>query len=267
MKPQPPYGVGIDFWCELCENGLLSATLFFVQAKGTQHFDDKWGRSFDRETIQFWLSRPFPVYIIVYDDVSKECYWMSIEEQRNKIIERMSSKDAKTVYLTVDRTRILRLDQNAEFVQRIKDDSQSMNFRFNLVRGTPDFSGEGYVREIRIAELPPILLTNIRERIRINMNYLIHNHLFRRDIANAYTLCELLARFDRSHYDHFVLFGRICGLLGKKEEACSSYNEAIEICKRDKNWDKLKKPADPSINDIIARIETEMKSLGCESVK
>jgi hypothetical protein len=262
MKPEPEHDVGIDFFCELSENGSPSSKFFLVQAKGTQHFDNRWGRSFDKETIYFWLSQLFPVYIIVFDDGDKNCYWMSIEEQRGSLMERMRSSDTKTVYITIDRTKILRLDKNIEFVHKIKEDLESLNFRLNLVRGTPQFIGEGYVRAIPVIYLPENLITNIRERIRISMNYLIHNYLLRRNVANAYTLCEFLTRFDRGHYDHFVLFGKICRLLGKQEEACSSYSQAIEICKGDKNWNKLKKPTDPSIEDMIASIENEMRSSG-----
>jgi hypothetical protein len=266
MKPEPEHDVGIDFYCELIEDGSPSLKFFLIQAKGTQHFDNKWGRSFDRRTIHFWLSQPFPLYVIVYDDIDKNCYWMSVEEQRDKIIKRMQSDNTKTIYLTVDRTKILRQDKNVEFVQKIKEDSDSLNFRLDLVRGTPQFIGEGYVRAIPVIYLPENLITNIRERIRISMNYLIRNYLLRKDTSNAYSLCEFLTRFDRGHYDHFVLFGNICKLLGKQKEACSSYRQAIEICKRDKNWNILKKSTDPSIEDIIAYIENEMRKLGCDSL-
>ena len=87
------------------------------------------------------------------------------------------------------------------------------------------------------------------------------------EIATAYTLCQFLAEFDRSHYDHFVLFGNICRSLGKTEEACLSCEQAIEICQRDKNWNKLKKSSDPSIEDIVASIENEIRELDEEKTK
>jgi len=264
MRPEPEHDIGIDFYCELIEDGSPSLKFFLVQAKGTQHFDNKWGRSFDKRTIHFWLNQPFPLYIIVYDDTEKNCYWMSVEEQRNKILERMRSGNTKTIRLTVDRTRILGQDKNVAFVQKIKEDLDSLNFRLDLVRGTPQFIGKGYVRAIPVIYLPKNLITSIRERIRISMNYLIHNYLLRKDTSNAYSLCEFLTRFDRGHYDHFVLFGNICKLLGKQKEACSSYRQAIEICKGDKNWNRLKKSTDPSIEDIISSIENEMRKLNCE---
>lgn len=179
-------------------------------------------------------------------------YWKKI--QRN---------DAKTVYIRVDRTKLLKQDKNDEFVQKIKEDLESLNFRLNLVQGTPQFVGEGYVKGIPAVYLPENLIANIRERIRISMNYLIRNYLLRKDITNAYTLCEFLTKFDHGHYDHFALFGNICKSLGKRKEACWSYKQAIEICKGDKIWNKRKRPTDPSIEYIIASIENEMRSLGC----
>jgi tetratricopeptide (TPR) repeat protein len=263
---KPTFDVGIDFFCEMIEEGSPSLKFFLVQAKGTQHFDEKWGRSFEKEIIDFWLKQPFPVYIIVYDEANKNCYWMSIEEHRENLMEKMKANDKRTVYLTIDRTNTLGAGKNDEFVKRIKEDSVSISFRLNLIQGTPQFLGEGYVRGIPIIYLPDGLIANIRERIRISLNYLINNYLLKNDIPNAYNLCEFLTKFDRSHYDHFVMFGNICRTLGKTEEACSSYEQAIEICQRDKNWNKLKKPSDPSIEDIIASIRKEMKNLECESL-
>jgi hypothetical protein len=37
--------------------------------------------------------------------------------------------------------------------------------------------------------------------------------------------------------------------------------EAIRICKEDKNWNRLKKPSQPSIEEIIAFIEKEIANL------
>lgn len=263
---KPTFDVGIDFWCELIEDGYPSHKFFLVQAKGTQHFDEKWGRSFDKDVIFSWLRQPFPLYIIVYDDVSKDCYWMSIEENRKNLIERIQNDETKTVHLAIDRKRILRADKSDEFVNRIKADLDSISFRQNLIRGVPYFIGEGYVRTIPIIYLPDELIANIRERIRMSINYIVYNYLFRSDLTNAYLLCEFLTEFDKGHYDHFVLLGNICKSLGKTKEACSSFRQAIEICQKDENWNKLKKPSDPSIEDIISSIKEEMSNLGCETL-
>jgi len=265
LKTLPEHDEGIDFYCVLGGDGSLSSRLFLVQAKATEYFDISWGRSFDKETVQFWLSQLCPVYVIVYDEVGKNCYWISIEEKRDVLAEMLESLEKKTVYLTVDKTRVLGLDRNDEFVRKINEDSQSLSFRLNLTRGTPQLIGEGYVRKLPVVLLPDILMTNIREGIRISMNYLIFNYLLRKDIETAYDLCKFLTTFDKGHYDHFVLLGDICNQLRRRKEACSSYRQAIEICKEDRNWNLRKKPTDPSIEDVIASIEMRMGKLNCES--
>ena len=265
MKTQPEHDEGIDFYCVLEGDSSLSSRLFLIQAKGTHYFDKTWSRSFGKRIVRLWLNQLCPVYIVVYDDVGKQCYWISIEEIRDKLGDFLGS-NRKTIRLTINKTKVLELDRNADFVRRINEDSKSLSFRTNLIRGTPQLEGEGYVRKLPILVLPDVLMTNIREGIRTSMNYLIYNYIHRKDMENAYNLCKFLTTFDRGHYDHFVLLGNICNLLGRPEEACLSYRQAIEICKEDKNWNLLKRPTDPSIEDVIASIEKGMKSLDCESI-
>jgi len=57
------------------------------------------------------------------------------------------------------------------------------------------------------------------------------------------------------------MFGDLNILSGNKSRARESYKQAIEICRRDKKWDIKKAPSDPSIQDIIARIEKKIESL------
>lgn len=263
---RPTFDVGIDFFCELAEKSVRLPKFFCVQAKGTQHFDNKWGRSFDKTIVDFWLSQAYPVYIVIYDENAKKCYWMSIEEQRKSLIEKMISAGKKTVYITMDKSNVLEAGKNDEFIQKIKEDWASTVFRLSLYRGTPQLIGAGYVKRRPLLYLAKELRTNIRHRIRVGLDYLITDHLLRNEVADAYSLCEFLTKFDKGHYDHFVVFGKICESLGKVEEACSSYKQAIVICRRDKNWDERKKPSDPSIRDIIASIQKAMKNLNCSSL-
>lgn len=264
LKALSEHDEGIDFYCILGGEGLLSSRLFLVQAKATEHFDLSWGRSFDKETIQFWLSQLCPVYIIVYDEIGKNCYWFSVEDKRN-ILTKMIASPKKTIYLTIDKTKMLTLDRNDDFVRKIKEDSKSLSFGLNLLKGTPEPTGESYVRKRLTVLMPDSLMTNFREGVRTNLNYLIDNYIHRNDIDTAYNLCKFLTTFDKGHYDHFVLLGNICNLLGRREEACSSYEQAVQICKGDKKWNLLKKPTDPSIEEVIASIENGMKHLNCDS--
>jgi len=260
LKTQPEHDEGIDFYCVLEGDRSLPSRLFLIQAKGTSYFDKAWSRSFDKRIVQLWLNQLCPVYLVAYDEVGKQCYWMSIEENRDKLTEFLAS-DKKTIRLTISKTSVLEEGKNADFVRRINEDLKSVNFRTNLIRGTPQLEGEGYVRRFRTLVLPDTLIGNIREGVRTSMNYLIYNSLYRKDINNAYILCKFLTEFDTEHYDHFVLVGNICKLLNRPDEALSNYQKAIDICKGDKNWNALKGPADSSIEDIIKSIEEEMDKL------
>jgi len=64
--------VGIDFYCELLEKDSPSIP-FYVQAKATEYFDKNWGASIKKRTTQYWLTRPFPVFLVVYDENNDEC--------------------------------------------------------------------------------------------------------------------------------------------------------------------------------------------------
>lgn len=146
----------------------------------------------------------------------------------------------------MDGSHILRERNNEEFTREVNEAA----YRLNLIRGIPQFLGEGYIKTIPLVYLSDGLVENFRERVRISMLYLINNYLLKNDWEKAYSLCEILTKFDRSHYDHFVLFGQLNKVLGNNEKARQSFCEAIAICKRDKNWDRLKGPSDPSISEI-----------------
>ena len=135
--------VGIDLYCELLEND--SPTIpFHVQAKGTGHFDDNWGASIKKSTIIYWLLRPFPVFLIVYDENSGNCNWMSIEDYRYSLFKKISKTNSKTIYLQLDKSNILEKgrDKNDKFIRKIKEDLGSVK----LFQGRPLFKGEGYCK-------------------------------------------------------------------------------------------------------------------------
>jgi len=129
----------------------------------------------------------------------------------------------------------------------------------NAVHGIPHMIGEGYVRSIPVLRLSEVARMNIRHRIRLGFNYLISDYWIGSNLEEAYKLGKLLATFDKDHYDHFVVLARICYQLGRDDEAIENYDSAIEVCKRDKKWNKMKKPEDPSIEEIIETIEKEKK--------
>lgn len=258
---KPTYDVGIDYYCDLLEDGSPSSKFFLVQAKGTQKFGEKWGRSIEKRVVGFWLAQVSPVYLVVYDVESDNCYWMSIHRQRRSLIEKMQS-DSRTIYVTMDRSRVLELGPNDDFVRLFREDLASISYSLDLSRGLPQPIGTGYVKRIPVLFLPDWTIGNINHNIRMCLVTLASHHFYLQDEKDrAYFLCKFLTDFDKSHYDHFVLFGRICGSLRKMEEAMASYDEAIAICKRDPRWDKRKAPSDPSIRDLVTSIEEEKKRL------
>lgn len=255
---KPSYDLGIDFFCELLENDLPSSKYFLVQAKGTQKFGKKWHRCIDKKTIKSWMSHVYPVFLVVYDMESGNSYWMSIHEHRRDLIHKMKTR-SRTICLTIDKSQLLREE---DFVRKIEEDLASINFSVELLLGHPQFIGSGYVRRIPLVYLPDKVIRNIGVNIRLSLFYLASHYFYLAgQKQKAYSLCKFLTNFDRNHYDNFVLMGRICRSLGKTEEAKENYEEAIEICKRDTRWDKLKKPSDASIGDVISSIRKEMETL------
>lgn len=245
--------VGIDFYCELLEDDSPSIP-FYVQAKGTHHFDDNWGASVKKSTIRYWLQQSFPVFLIVYDENTGNSYWMSIEDYRYGLIEKILKPNSETIYLKMDRSHVLEegKDKNDEFTRKIKEGVSSIE----LFRGRPLPKGEGYIKTIPSPPRSKIEFRRIKENIRQSLYSLLIHHLLRGDLGNAHFLCEFLTRFDKSHYNHFVWFGQINKALGRKTEAKRSYDEALRICERDKNWPR------ESMEKIIAQIRNEIES--CE---
>src|SRR3990170_3225253 len=136
--------IGLDFYCELIENS--PAHEFYVQAKGTQHFDEHWGVALKKSTLIYWLWKPNPVYVIVYDEPTDVCYWMSIEDHRYEFFDKIFNTNAETVYVTLDRLHVLdrSRDGNDELIEKIRYDKSSIE----LFKGRPMFKGEGYVKQL-----------------------------------------------------------------------------------------------------------------------
>lgn len=244
--------VGIDYYCELVEKDSPTIT-FFVQAKGTEHFDDNWGAKIKKSTIIYWLMRRSPVFLIVYDANNHICYWMSIENHRYSLFKKLSENTSETVYLKMGRSHILENEKgkNTEFINRIKQDLISVE----QFRGRPLFKGDGYVRLVPDPPRSRFEFREIKENTRAGLYSLfIHYSFVKRDLENAYLLGEFLTKFDKAHYNHFVWFGQVNKALGKKAEAKRSFEKALEICENDPNW-----PSE-SMKHIIARIKDDIES-------
>lgn len=243
--------VGIDFYCELLVNDKPSVP-FYVQAKSTEYFDDKWGVSIEKSTVIYWLQQKSPVYLIVFDEKNNYCYWLSIEDQRYEYIKRIFTTDSKTIYITIDDTKLLSAGRNnGVFRAKIIADQVSLD----LFLGLPQFIGNGYVKGLPPIPRSEIELKRIIERIRMNMYSLIQYFFNIGDIQSAYTYCSFLTKIDKSHFNHFYWFAHANKLLGNVSNSRNYYKEAIKICQRDNKWPKSQ------IEKIIKDIEIEMNSL------
>jgi hypothetical protein len=251
--------VSFDFFCQLIENDLPSPNKFFwVQAKATKSLNDYWKEGIDKRTIETWLSQIFPVFVIVYDEASRNCYWTSVEDNRNYLTSKLGS-EFETISLRIDKSHILGrgYQENTKFIRKIESDI----ILVSAVHGIPKMIGEGYVRVIPVLKLSGYVRSEVANNIRISLDYLIYDCILENDLQNAYRFSQILSNFDHGHYDHFLVLARICLQLGKKQEAIDNYDAAIEICKRDKNWNMKKGVNDPSIEDIISLLENEKKDL------
>jgi hypothetical protein len=243
----------IDFFCALYDGNKPSNVRFNIQVKTGRSIGEYWSEPIEREKVEFWLEQAFPVYIILADEETEECYWLSVEDNREKWIKRLLS-GKKTLTITVDaRKRFIQ----REFIEKILSDT----IRVKASQGIPVFVSKGYTGTIPIMKLSEASRTNINQTVRLGLDYLIYDRLVNNDLYGAYAKGTILTAFDRSHYDHFLLMARICQQLGKTSEALGNYNEAILICKSDPNWNKRKSPDDPLIEEIILAIEEEKSKL------
>jgi hypothetical protein len=260
LRPVPLLEYAIDFYCRLFQNGKPSDKIFGVEVKSTDIFKDYYSESIEKDIIKFWLTQPFPVYVVVYEESRDNCYWTSVEDNREKWANELR-KDKKSITIRMDRAKVLEKNQNKAFIQKIEQDIIIVNAN----RGIPEFIAKGYegyaIGYIPVLRLNDAARENVRGTIRCGFNYLIKDSILRGDDQSAYILGKLLADFDHGHYDHFVLLARICRRLGKKEEAKTNYDIAIQICKSDPNWDKKRLPDAPYIGDIIRNIEHELRDL------
>ncbi len=256
------YDLGIDFFCELLDEGHPTGDLFYVQAKTTEKFMECWSEYIEKETVRFWLDQQFPVYVIVCEKSRGAFYWAYVEDNSGAWQSSLLSDD-KSVKVVVPRSKVLYRDpnRNSEFKAKIRMDI----IRLNAIRGIPAFVKQahgsyafGSVPSLRLSD---VARENIRGTIRFGFEYLIIDATLRNQFQSAYELGKLLTIFDKGHYEHFLLMGRICRELGKSSEAKAYYETAIEVCKKDLNWDKNLPSNIPTISELVSQIEAEMATL------
>jgi hypothetical protein len=226
--------IGLDFYCELLEDD-SPTTSFYVQAKGTEYFDSNWGASIKKTTIQYWLDRLFPVYLVVNDENNRNCYWMSIEDHRYDLLDKLRT-DGKTVHIKMCQNNILEecRGRNSRFISKIKDDQLSIA----LWQGNPQFKGKDYVKTMPPPPRSSVELLRLKANMRMILYSLVQHYTVDNNLETVRLYTQFLADFDKDHYNHFVWLGQINKKLGKREEAKQNFIQALSICNRDTNWPK-----------------------------
>lgn len=253
LRPSILQDYALDFFCKLYDGRTPSNEGFYIQAKTTKSLGSVWKQSIPRHIIEFWLAQVYPAYVIVYDESTKNCFWISVEDNREEWISKFRNGN-KTITVKVNSSN--KFDETS-FVLKVHKDG----IRVKANHGIPVFVSKGYVGVIPYIKLSDNSRTLVRQTVRLGFDYLIYDNIIGNNFQEAYELCKLLTTFDLGHYDHFLLMARICKQLGKRQEALDNYDLAIKICKSDPNWNKRKLPSDPYIEDIIRMIEEEKGQL------
>jgi tetratricopeptide (TPR) repeat protein len=244
--------VGLDFYCESLENDSPSMP-FHIQAKGTEHFDENWTGYIKKTTIYYWLQQSFPVFLIVYDEKEDKCYWMSIEENRYKLIESLYRTKSDRIPFKLDRSNIFEVKKggNKDFIDKIKEDY----YYIELFHGHPLLIGNGYVKKLPHRPRTDFELGQTKENVRVSLYSLVLHYSALNSLEDVKLICEFLVEFDKSHYNHFLWLGEIYKKLGDKDSAKRCFEEALKICERDKKWER------ESMSKIISLIKAEIASV------
>ena len=242
--------IGIDFYCELLiDNKPFSP--FFVQAKSSKHWDGKKGRSIDKGTIVFWLSRPSPLYVLFYDEKDDICYWHSVEKDRYDLIGKIFLTASESVYISFSNDKIFDKGENNEFKLQLESDYQSLL----SFRGMPQFGGSGYVKTVPPPPRSEYEYDRIKLNARASLYSLIRLHILNKETDDAINLAEAVAKFDQSHHTHFVWLGYLYKDKKEPVSAIENFRQAIDICTKDETLD-------PDMKDSwVSRFETEINEL------
>lgn len=265
FRPLPLLEYSIDYYCRLKHKG-KPLTPFWVEVKSTKCVTNNWKKSIKRETAIFWLNQLSPVFIVIYDVANDGLYWVSVEDNRAEWIRKLEN-NAKTITLKVNNSQTLKKTNSSkiDFVRKIEKDTITVN----VANGIPEViynGGKGVTSGDAFFDFPNIELSeraqnNFKQKTRFSLNFLVKDHCSRKNWTEAYRVCKILADFDKSHYDHFELMGDICSQLGKSDEAITYYNEAIDMFRRDPNWDKNRVEGILSTSENIQRIEQKKSAI------
>ncbi len=252
----------IDYICRLYKENKPSNEIFLVEVKTVTRSVSKWRRKISQDTIKFWLSQSHPVYIIVYDFQNDICYWVSVENNREKWIKKLE-KGFKSISIRVDGSHVLKKapDTNDDFLKKIEEDAIRLS-TFNGIPRLLYLGGKG-INGVFHFEYPNlgVLSDSTRRKFTNNIRHLLFLLVrdgLSKDLEEAYRLSKILTEYDTGHYENFELRADVCVKRKKWEEAREYYNKAIGCLKRDLTWDNNKPPEEKSKAELISEIELKL---------
>jgi hypothetical protein len=254
----------IDYICRLYQGNKPSNKIFFVEVKTATRFALNWRRKISRDTIEFWLSQSYPVFIVVYDLENDVCYWISAEDNREKWSKKLE-KGVKSISIRVDDSHRLKKapDPNLDFLHKIEHDTIRLSSIYGiprvLYRGGKGIKGVYYFEYPNLGILSDSTRSKFKNTIRYSLNILINDGLLRNDLAHAreaYRLSKILTEFDKGHYEHFFARAKACLPLKKNKEARRYCNLAIKCLNQDLIWDINRPEGIKSRAEIISEIQS-----------
>lgn len=254
----------IDYICRLYKGNKPSNKIFFVEVKTATRFALNWRRKISRDTIEFWLSQSYPVYIVIYDLEHDVCYWISTEDNREKWSKKLE-KGVKSISIRIDSSHRLKKapDPNLDFLDKIEQDTIRLSSIYGiprvLYRGGKGIKGVYYFEYPNLGILSDSTRSKFKKTIRYSLNILINDGLLRDDLAHAretYRLSKILTEFDKGHYEHFFARAKACLQLKKNNEARRYCNLAIRCLNQDLIWDINRPEGIKSKAEIISEIQS-----------
>ena len=251
----------IDYICRLYQENRPSNKIFFVEVKTATSLALHWRRKISRDTIGFWLSQFYPVYIVVYDLQNDICHWISVEDNREKWSKKLE-KGAKSISIGINGLHSLKKtpEPNLDFLHKIEQDT----IRLSLFYGIPQVFNKGGkgIKGVYFFEYPSlgVLSDSTRSKflknIRYSLYFLVNDGLLRKDLPEAHRLSKILTEFDKGHYENLLARATVCCQSKKNKEARRYFNKAIRCLKQDLIWDTNKPEETKSKAEIILEIQS-----------
>ncbi len=207
------------------------------------------------------MSQFNPVYIVVYDLQKDICYWISVEDNREKWSKKLE-KGAQSISIKVDGLHSLKKApaSNLDFLQKIEQDTIRLSSIYGiprvLYRGGKGIKGVYFFEYPNLGVLSNLTRSNFQKTIRYSLFLLINDGLLRKDLQEAHRLSKIFTEFDKGHYENFLARAEVCRQLKKNKEARLYCNLAIRSLKQDPIWDINRPEGTKTKAEIISEIQS-----------